>query len=269
MKYFFTAFYKSLYDSAWLKAVRVFPGKAWSYFCLLVFVFSLIAVVPTGLAFRSFSQEFGQNFSASAPSFQANLKSGKLTIEKLKQPFVYHLSDFTLVIDTKSTSSVEIEKFVTSTAGSTLLITSDRAEFHDAKTGESRAQTWSGMPDYSFSKGDVEAGLHQLATPWYLALSMLVIFTGLYLGFFVVKLYNILLVTLMVSVFARLSGRMMKFWELFTIGLYAITLPSIIGIALALTGLEFSYVQFLALLAFMLAMVWSDDGTDKLNGRVV
>ena len=102
-----------------------------------------------------------------------------------------------------------------------------------------------------------------------MAIAILAIFIGLYVGFFVSKLYTILLVTLFVSVTARLFGQVMKFAELFTIGLYAITMPSIISLILVLTGVEFSYVQFVALLAFMLAIVFTKDGTEKTDGRVV
>lgn len=269
MKYFFTAFYKSFYDAEWLRSVRVFPGKAWSYFCLFIFVLSLVVSIPVWLEYRSLSREFGTNFAASAPDFRLNLKSGKLSIEKLSQPFVYRSDDLVVVIDTNTTSSTALEQFVTSTAVSTLLITADRAELHDSRTGEGRTQSWAGLPDYSLSKADIESMVSRLEGPGYMALSILAIFIGLYVGFFLTKLYDILLVTLLVSVFSRLYGRTMKFWELFTIGLYAITLPSIIGTILIVAGLELSYLQFLALLAFMLAMVWTKDGTDKINGRVV
>ena len=261
MKYYFTAFYKSFYDSVWLKATRGFPGKAWSYFCLFVFVVALAALVPIAFELRRLVKDFGQNFSTGAPDFEATLKGGKLSVRKLAQPFVYRSSgnDFVAVVDTISTSSVALEQYVTSTYADSILITSDHVEFRDVSTGESRIQSWKDFPEFSFSKSEVVAMTNRFAEPMNLAAAILVIFIGLYVGFFVSKLYTILMVTLLVSVFARIYSRAVKFWELFTIGLYAVTLPSIIGIILTLIGLEFSYVQFLALLAFMLAMVWTKD----------
>ena len=271
MKYYFTAFYKSFYDSVWLKAVRGFPGKAWSYFGLLVFVFAIVATVPIAFELRPLANEFSQNFSSFAPDFQANLRGGKLSVQKLAQPFVYRSSgnDFIVVVDTVSTSSVALEQYVTSTYADSILITSDRIEFRDVSTGESRTQSLEGIPDFSFSKSGVIVMMNKFVEPGNLAAAILAIFIGLYVGFFVSKLYTILLVTLMVSVTGRLFGMMIKFVELFTIGLYAITLPSIISLILALIGVEFPYVQFMTLLAFMLAIVYTKDGTEKIDGRVV
>ena len=271
MKYYFTAFYKSFYDSVWLKAVRGFPGKAWSYFCLFVFVVALVALVPIAFQLRPLVNELSQNFSSSAPDFEANLKAGKLSVRKLAQPFVYRSSENGLVlfVDTVSTSSVALDQYVTSTYADSILVTSDRIEFRDVSTGESRIQSWKDFPDYSFSKSSIILAINRFVEPGNLAAAIVAIFIGLYVGFFVSKLYTILLVTLLVSVTAKLFGRAIKFVELFTIGLYAITMPSIISLVLALTGVEFSYVQFVALLAFMLAIVFTKDGTEKTDGRVV
>lgn len=268
MKSFFSAFYKSLYDAEWLKAARLASGPAWRYFCLLVLVFSLVAIVPIGLEFRDFVHGLNRSFVTSAPDFQANLKGGKLTIERLEQPFVYRSADLIVIVDTVSTSSLAVEQFVTSTNVSTLLLTANRAELRDSRTGEGKVQTWSNLPDYSFSKNDVVAMIASLAGPWSTVGAILAIFIGLYVGFFIMKLYDILLVTLLVSVFARLSGRAMKFSELFTIGLYAGTLPSILGMIAILTGVGFSYLQFLALLAFMLAMVFTKGEIESPKSKV-
>ncbi|MEK7625536.1 MAG: DUF1189 family protein, partial [Patescibacteria group bacterium] len=134
MKYFFTAFYKSCYDPTWLKAARKFPGKAWSYFCLLVFVLALAATIPVWREASSLLGEFQTEFSAQSPDFQVNLKNGKLTIEKLDQPFVYRSEELVVIVDTDTTSSVAAERFVTSTDISTLLITSDRGELRNINT---------------------------------------------------------------------------------------------------------------------------------------
>lgn len=259
MRSFFTAFYNSLFNSSWLKAVRFFPGKAWGYFCLLVFFFAAISVIPSALHFRSFLFDLNKSFETLVPEFQATVKDGNLSVEKLQQPFVYRSDDFVIIVDTLTTSTATLEQYVTTTNSGSIIITATEIEVRDSRTGEGKVQSWSKMPDFSFSKSDAGNFVGRLTTPAYTVLAVFVIFIGLYVGFFVSKLYNIVLATLMVSVAARLFGRGMKFGELFTMALYAITLPTILSFLLALTGITISYIQFIALLAFMLSVVFTKE----------
>ena len=113
------------------------------------------------------------------------------------------------------------------------------------------------MPDETITRQDVVDTAEKILRPWLFIIMSFVLFIGLFIGLFVSKLYTIVVAVLVASVFARFTNREITLKELFTIGLYAITLPTLISTLFLIIRVNIPYVQFLALLAFMLSIVLS------------
>ncbi|MFA6105352.1 MAG: DUF1189 family protein [Patescibacteria group bacterium] len=259
MKNLYKAFLNSLYNPVWLKKQRFAADRAWTYFSLWVFVLSVAVAVPISLSAWPIITNGQKYFSSNVPDFEANFKNGSLQVNRLAQPFVYRINDqFVLVVDTVRTTTAALTDYVTSTSKASLFVTADRMEFNDSESGQSRIQKWANVPDGTVTKGQLESTLKNFLKPWFYFLGVIAVFIGFYVVFFISKLYTILVVALVVSVMAKFTGRNLKLKNLFIIGLYAITLPSIIGMAFTLMGIGISYVEFMAMLAFMLAVVMSE-----------
>jgi hypothetical protein len=69
----------------------------------------------------------------------------------------------------------------------------------------------------------------------------------------------LIIVTSLVYLVAEISGRPWYFKELFTVGLFALTLPTLLVMGLAMVGIVVPYGNALALFAFMTAMVVTGD----------
>lgn len=263
MRKLLVAFYKSLYNADWIKAKRFFPGEAWTYFSLFIFALAFLTTIPAAIALHPALQDARDAFSKNVPAFTAEFKGGKLSVSNLPQPFIYKDQNFVVAIDTVSTSTAALENAV-STTPNKLIITS--ASFEVLGEGQSREQSWSTVPDYSFSKQYIIDLLGRFLSPGLYFAGMLAIFVGLYIGFFIAKLYSIVLVTLVVTVESKIFGRNYRFKEILTMSLYGVTLSTIVGLVFAFSGL--SYVSFITLLAFMLAIVYTREDEEE-DGRVV
>lgn len=255
MRKLFSAFYNSLYNADWLRAKRFFAGEAWSYFCLFIFALTFVTAVPAAIAFGPGVREAKKYFSANVPDFTATFQKGKLAVSKLQQPYVFRGSDFTVVVDTVATNTSHVAALASSSPNY-LVVTADHAEARGE--GQERAQSWSAVKDFIFSKQQIVEVMDKMLTPGIYVAITFALFVGMYLGFFVSKLYSIALVTLIVTVVARVFGRNFRMKEIFVMGLYGVTLSTIVGFLGLFTGL--SYISFITLLAFMIAVVYTKEG---------
>lgn len=262
--HFFTSFYKSLSNLPWLKAQRLFPGRAWKYFFSFVFLFAVLFSLPFLIPMPSAVQSVKTTFEKDIPDFRAKLTAGKLSITNLQQPFVYRsdANGYIVVADTVSTSSVLVSNFATSTDLSSILITSDRLELRNVLSGDARTELWSAVPDFDLTKTDLANFLDQISNIKILPLIILGLFLLIYLGLILSQLYAILMVSLLVWLAAKLLGRDWTFRSLFTVGLYAGTLPALLSLVIAFFGFGLTSIYFLALLSFMLALVFTRDGAE-------
>jgi hypothetical protein len=260
MKNLFKAFLNSLYNPGWLKKQRFAVDRAWSYFSILVFIFSVAVTVSISVGARPMIISGQKYFSSEVPDFELNFKSGSLLVNHLAQPFVYRVNndEFVLVVDTVRTTTAALTDYVTSTPLASVFVTADRMEFADNETGQSRAQKWTNVPDGTLTKKQIQSAVNDFLKPWFYFLGSIIVFIGFYVVFFISKLYTILVVALVVSVLAKFTGRNLQVKNLFVMGLYAITLPSIIGMVFTIVGVKIGYVEFMAMLAFMIAVVMTE-----------
>lgn len=256
---FIENFKKSIYDVAWLRQQKAEPKKAWRYFLALLAVLVAVTTLPLLVslpkAARSVREQIG-----SIPDFKATLRDGSLTITGLSEPAVFKQSDnVTVVVNTSAAASTSLDKFLEKPGESGLLVARDRIEILDGSSGERRIQYWKGMPDYALTKIQLLENVDKYLRPGYLALFAIIILVAAYLAAVAAQLVSILVVSAIVLLAAKFRKYTWRFGELFTVGLFAVTLPTIIAALLTLIGLGTPSLHFLALLAFMLAVVFTKD----------
>ena len=251
------AFYKSLYDFSWLKAQRKNGELAWSYFLLFVFVLAAFTFIPAIILFPGNLKELKQEGFKKIPEFTATFSQGKLAISGLQQPLVYkdETEDFVLVVDTVTTTALDLANFLPDKDQSGILITADKVEIFDADQQKSEVQYWTDIPDTSFDKARLQSWADTLLSTPVMFLIGLVIVIVLFMGMGIGKLFTLLLVIFIVWIVSELTKRQWKFGELFTVGLFGVRLPSFLAIVAKYFSVRIPGIFFLALLAFMLAVV--------------
>lgn len=278
---FTSTFTKSCYDLSWLKKQRQARRSAWRYFAFLVLLLTLVSVVPIWVVLPGLLRGLKAEVQGRVPAFSATIRDGRLTIEGVPQPFVTTTgSGLVVLVDTRTQSSSTLQGML-SPGQSGLLVSRDKLEWFDARASRGRTQYWQGTPDTSFTKADLTKWTEDLARPRWIVLAGGLLFLGWFIGLFLSKLFQLLLVSLLVGLVAGLSrrswttapdaaqeksaampgGSPVRWGELFTIGLYAVTLPSLIALLFSWFSGAGNMVHFLALLAFMLAMVFTKDQT--------
>ena len=256
----FTAYLKkSVYDVAWLRQQKNQSKKAWGYFLVFLLIMMAIATVPLLIGLPAVVGEVRTKVKE-IPDFQATLKDGKLVVTGLAQPAVFKSDgNFVIVIDTAPTSSIMLKSFLEHAGQSGILVVSDRMELVDGSTGQQKIQYWKGVPDFALNKVDLLEKTEKYLSPGWLAVFVILFSILAYIATVAAQLLSIFFVALIVLVVAKVRRQAWQFKELFTVGLFAITLPTIIAAIFTLLGFGTSLVQFLALLAFMLAVVFTKE----------
>lgn len=276
LKNFGISIYQSISNPSWLKAQRFFLGKAFKYFFSFLLAAAFITAVPFAVQFPGALGSLRSAVVNDVPDFSAKLQNGKLSVSNLSQPYVYRSDSrkFVVTVDTASNAVTSTSSSaVTSTpfasdaavpAGySSIAVTADQISINNVLTGDSRVENWSDVPDFAFAKSDAVSFLDRVSSPGVIALIILAGFIIIYAGLIISQIYAILVVSLVVWVAARLMRRDWTLFGVMVMGLRAITLPTIITIVTAFLGLPTSSIFFLALLAFMLAVVIAKDKAEE------
>ena len=262
---FFTSLYKSLYDVGWLKANKANRAGAWKYFFGLVALVTIVVLAGMAVSLFKVVPEIRSRAGEVIPEFVATFKSGELSIAGLEQPFTYRGEDdegdtFVVMVDTVSTSTPDLN-YILEADESGVLVTKEKVEFFDANQNNGRTQYFKDMPDTSFNRARVLGWIQKFLSPVFIGILLVVIGLFLFVGLSIGKSFLIIIVSLIALIVARLAKRPWQWGELFTVGLFAITLPSIISLVLPLLGVNIGHIPFLVLSAFMLALVLTQGET--------
>lgn len=224
---FFNSLYNSLYNFKWLRQQKDNTSWAWGYFFLLVFFVSGLIVIPT--AFKYFSDAPTWKVKIQElPDFQANLQNGQLQVTGVVQPYIKKYDQALVVVDTVSTSTLTVKQFVTDESQFTILATHDRLEIYNPQDKSVKTQAFVVGSDFQADRALVLSWSEKL-----LSNQMLSLFT---LGFsFIILLYlivgnllNVFFVSLVFYQWSKKRKLDYKFKQVFTVGLFAITLPIIL-----------------------------------------
>lgn len=256
---FLETLYRSIYDLAWLKLQKRSAKHAWGYFALLVLLITVLWMVPVAVRLPGVAKQFKEQVAKNIPEFQATIKDGKLQVDGLQQPYIVKDGDFVVIVDTVSTTTPALSSYINTDAEGGVLLTRETVETYDNDTGQSRAQNLKNIPDLQFNQDTIIGFANKFLSPGFIAVFIVLMIVGVYIGLFIAKLVSILIITVIVKIITALSKRAWTFGELFTTGLFAVTLPSFISLVCGWIALYIPFLHSLALLAFLLAVVFTKD----------
>lgn len=264
-KRFFEILYRSIYDLTWLKLQKRSAKRAWGYFAVFVLLVTVLWAVPASVRLPGEASKIKEQVIKNIPEFQASFKGGKLQVEGLQQPYVVKDNNFVFVVDTVSTNTPELSSYLSDEFDSGVLVTRDAIETYDnGGGGQTRTQNLKNIPDTQFNQETIIGLANKFLSPWFIALLILFMIIGVYIGSFVAKLVSILVVTVIVKIVSAIGKRGWTFGELFTTALFAVTLPSFIRLVFNWLGIYFPFIHSLALLAFLLAVVFTKDEAEAI-----
>lgn len=260
--YFVEALRRSIYDLRWLKKSALEPGKAWRYFLLFTFIVSLVTSAPLIVSAPSLLADFSQKLSANVPNFTAMIKSGKLAVSGFDQPKVFRAANgVAIIVATTGSTTPVVGQFVSGT-DSALLLTQTGMTLRDGQTRQEQTQSWSNLPDHTITKSDLVSEVGSLRQPVTFVLAMILMAAVIYLAALAGRLVTLLIIAVLVRLVANIARKNWPFGPLFTLGLFAATLPTLVALVLSLAGVTSDFAYPLALLAFLLAVVFTKDSAD-------
>lgn len=267
--FYLKAFFNSLYNLSWLRAQKNNGKQGANYIVLFIIVLSVVyagyftQVIPSSLR-TVIDEAFNQ-----VPDFRAEFKEGKLHVDDtVVQPYIFEYENpenqFTIVLDTVSTSSLSLEDVQDEEDTYTILITSDQVMMHEQGTGKTTIQSFVDVEDMRFTKQDLRSVVDSfLNNTWFIFVLLLIFWFVIFAFGRVVYLLFLSLLVFAIAKFFK-SGEW-KFSQVYTIGLFALTLPSIIVALLALANMRTSYLFSVLTLAIISGVVFvgKDEPVDE------
>lgn len=233
--FFLKAFYRSLFDTMWLREQRLFVGRAWSYAILMIAIVGALQILPVVMRLPEIFKGL-QTAVVAMPDFTAHIENDQLRVEGLPQPyraaFGSGAGTIELVVDTVSSTTPSIATIVTSSAN-VVLITARDLTFYDQESGSTQVQSFAGMSGgaedkATFSKADVVKLGDRLVQIGPSVLGALIVFffaVALVVG----KILYLLVIAAIVYWATRARRNGWTFGQVFTVGLFALTLPTLIA----------------------------------------
>ena len=256
---FFTTFYRSLFDLNWLKENKNKAKKAWGYFFLLMLLITLFQVGPTLIGMPRVVRDFRDKIEEKVPDFSAHLKDGELSVDKLAQPFVYETKEegedtFKIMVDANATSTFSTEE-VFRGFETGILITKTKIIIKESSSKES-TMDFSNIPNKDFSKSDAINLMDKFKGIVVVGFSVLFI-AFIYLAMSIGKLIFLLIISLLTLVICSIAKKDYKFSEIYVLGLFSITLPTLIKTIEVWLGFNIPFAYTIVLLAIMLGVIFN------------
>lgn len=255
---FWNAFKNSVWNLVWLREHKRDRAGGWRYFLLFTLLIMVLMIAPALVSVPATLRDFLSSLNQ-APAFSATLHKGELAVTGITQPYIITGNDFTIVVDTVATSSLDLKHFLAPTAVGGILVTKDAIEFMNPSTSEDQVRLWKNVADFTLTKEQLVASVKHFTETPYLILGGMLVFAVFFCVLLVSKLWSLIIVVSICFFVASIARRDWKWGELFVVGLFAMTLPSLIVLAASFVGFTFPYLNFLALLAFMLSVVLTRD----------
>ncbi|PIR76457.1 MAG: hypothetical protein COU32_02100 [Candidatus Magasanikbacteria bacterium CG10_big_fil_rev_8_21_14_0_10_42_10] len=270
-KHIVTAGYKSTYDFVWMAEQRTRLGRALVYFFLLFFFVVLAVGYSFARELPSLALRYWSDVTSSAPELVVSVQNGTLSVDGLEQPY-RHIFDsedngdsMLVYVDTVSTSSVSIDEARGDVTESipTLVVTSKLIKVYDEHLDVVQTEYIEHFPAFSLTKDQVGERIRSLSDaiiPWFLLLGVFVV--TFVLGAW--KLSYLAILAWLVYVVARADKKPFTYWQIVTIGLYAITVPTLIQGISILIGQQIPFLYSVLLLFFLFGAVYKGMGKKSL-----
>ncbi|PIR75046.1 MAG: hypothetical protein CO030_01850 [Candidatus Magasanikbacteria bacterium CG_4_9_14_0_2_um_filter_42_11] len=261
LKHIATAFYKSFYDVKWMAEQRMNMWRAIAYFFVLFFITVLISGFWLTRGFSSKALTLWDELTDNTPDFTMSVQDETFRITDLDQPYRKVLDgndgDGLLYIDTVTTSSVRIEDVRGEGQDDmpAIVITSKLVKIYDAGDEPVQTEYIKNVPSFTLTKQQVSdkiATFFQGTMIWLFAL--VGIFVAVFLG--LGKLFYLGIVAWLVFVVARADRKPVTYWQVFTIGVHALTVPTLLQLGMIFLGYPIPYVYSAVLLGFMFGAIF-------------
>ncbi|KKW43058.1 MAG: hypothetical protein UY92_C0001G0072 [Candidatus Magasanikbacteria bacterium GW2011_GWA2_56_11] len=263
---FFQRFYKSLFDLGYLRSERGKPGRAWGYAVLFLFLVSVIQLAPVIYRIPGWLREARAVVEREVPEFTARARAGELSVEGVEQPYVRTVDtddgSFKIIIDTVSTTTPDIAEFLDKNTDSGVLVGRTEAVVYSSGDGRTQAQSFSDLParEEAFTKQDLLGIVDQVQSKGVYLIGAVMIF-AFFIFLLIGKLIYLFFISLIAFMIAAATKRTWRLGEIYTVGLYALTLPTLIQTIGRWLGypLTFVYTIVLGIVLFG-AVFYQEDG---------
>ena len=259
MKFYLQAFLKSFYDLEWLRGQKKNGKQSATYVVLLILLLSVVFSIFAMFQLNRLGDQFKNKIMTQIPDVELQVEGGLLTVSGVEQPYTYLFEDdtdesFLLYVDTVTTSSLSIEDLDIEEGQSVMLVTQTDFSVFEVDQGRTQKNSFSELPDTSLTKAEIEAWYEGVLNRKFTIFTIILVATFLLLG--IGKMIYLLLLALIVNLIQKIAKKEYGFGELFTMGLFAITGPSIVVMALRMFGYGVPYLYTLLVLAYLLTAVF-------------
>lgn len=221
-------FYRSLFDTDWLVTQRDRFGRAWVY--VLVFM-GVVSAISAGVLARNLPPVFAQiktKVEQNVPDFQAELKGGVLTVVGPQQWEIKE-EGIRAVFDVRATSTATIDGYRNSDEA-VILLTSTTLSVFDNDSGSTQTMPLAEYGDGKWTKADLVQAANWGTQRGAQVLGLIFFGISWLLGVVVKSLYAGVVAVVMWLVF-RKNQNFAATWnrrQVWTVALYAITLPTLL-----------------------------------------
>lgn len=254
---FFTALYNSLYNFKWLRNQRSNTSWAWGYFFLLIILVSGLSTITLGFKYFDTAPVIKKAVYNELPEFQAEVKNGQLQVSGLVQPYIKNYEKIAIVVDTVSTSTIDIKSFVKADGRSVLLITKDAFTAYDAQNKSTKTQTMKEIGDYKTDRTEILKKADIFFSNKMVWIVTVISFVVLIIFLSASNLLNILFFSFLFYTITKQQKLNWKFKEVFTVGLFTVTFPLIL--AQISPSLYLNWVFVLVFASFMYMAILKKD----------
>lgn len=258
---FLTSLYQSIYHFSWLGVQKDNKGKAFSYSLFFLFLLVLLQFLPLMWGIPRQISALGHEFRNNLPDFEATVGNGALTVANLPQPYVKDLNIdgmvFRVAVDTVATTTPTIEEYKNGT-DTVVLLTREGYASYDKTADRTESQSWSIFATTStVTRSQVVSIIDKVSgTIGYFIAPLFIV--GAYLVTVVGKLAYLAFISLVVWGISMIAKRAWTYGQVYTVGLYALTLPSLLQLLMFATGAFIPFLYTVVLVGYLIAAIWQE-----------
>ena len=258
--HFLSTVIRSCYDLDWYRIVRSRPWTAslayLAKFCLLISVTAGLMFAPSFLvAAKELRQTIGQKipdgaeFAVSRGVFSANVDS-PLNLGNAASP---------LIIDA-SIEGLDLPENELSANG---VVIGRNSVFVRKSKFEQRVYSLKEFPDVKITKAGIIGAFGTYAPPLAALLAVLVAL-GYFIGLFVSSLVYAVVFGVAAFAIGRIAGTALTYRQWRAFGCVAVTLPTLVGMALMIFGVQIPFAFSFIFFAFAIAMIVDERGRQNV-----
>lgn len=251
---FFSTLYNSLYNFKWLRNQRNNKSWAWGYFLLLMILIAGLTSINLGFRYYDNAPVVKKNLYNELPEFQAEVKNGQLQVSGIEQPYIKNYSVVSVVVDTNSTSTVDIKNYIKQDGQSVLLISKNSFEVYNGNDKTIKTQTMKDFGDFKTDRTEILKKADVFFSNKMVAILTIISFVFLFFALTVKTLLNVLVFGFLFYTIAKQQKLNWKFKEVFNVGLFAVTLPMILTQAAPSVYLNWMFIVVFVAWMYMIIL---------------